>query len=56
MKVNLFFNRKAWAEFNHALSHRHLFTSDYGYLTINGLRGTVTMLRCKCGHGEWFFQ
>jgi hypothetical protein len=56
MKINMFFNRKAWAEFNQYLGHRHLYESSFGYLSINGVAGQVTMLRCKCGHAQWFFQ
>jgi hypothetical protein len=50
------FNRGALRRFKESLDHPHLYDSNLGYLTINGIRGTVTLLRCKCGHGEWFFQ
>ena len=43
------FNRKEWAEFYMALTHRHVFDSDHGYLSV----GTATLLRCKCGRSEW---
>ena len=56
MKMNLFFNRKSWDQFNSSLAHRHLYDSLFGYMPITGVSGAVTMLRCKCGHAQWFFQ
>lgn len=56
MKFNMFFNRKDWGEFNAHLAHRHLYESAYGYMPITGVSGSVTLLRCKCGQAQWFFQ
>jgi hypothetical protein len=49
MKFNFFFNRKAWAEFYLALTHRHVYESDHGFMSV----GPATLIRCKCGHPEW---
>jgi hypothetical protein len=46
----IFFNRNAWADFTQALTHRHKFSSEHGYLTVPG---GPTLLRCKCGFPEW---
>lgn len=50
MKLNLFFNRQSWDEFNSSLAHKHTFDSAHGCMQVGS---EVTLLRCKCGHPEW---
>ena len=51
----IFFDRLAWSKFEQQLAHRHLFDSDLGFMPV-GPSHDATLLRCKCGHGQWFFR